>query len=49
MQYGDTQITGVISSVPLYEQCSLSIVLNSNAGSSEPLIITLGKQCISIE
>ena len=35
-------ITGSVS-VPLYEQCNISIVFSNEAGSSEPFILAFGK------
>ena len=35
-------ITGLLS-VPQYQQCNMSIVFSNNAGSSEPLVLLLGK------
>ena len=35
-------IIGLLS-VPLSQQCNISIVFSNDVGSSEPLILTLGK------
>ena len=35
-------ITGLLS-VPQYQQCNISIVFSNNAGSSEPLVLLIGK------
>ena len=35
-------ITGSVP-VPLYEQCTITVVFSNSAGSSEPFILTFGK------
>ena len=35
-------ITGLLS-VPQYQQCNISIVFSNDAGSSEPLVLLIGK------
>ena len=35
-------ITGLLS-VPQYQQCNMSIVFSNDAGSSEPLVLLIGK------
>ena len=39
-------ITGSVS-VPLYEQCAISIVFSNEAGSSEPFILAFGKYSVN--
>ena len=39
-------ITGLLS-VPQYQQCNISIVFSNDAGSSEPLVLLIGKLSMS--
>ena len=43
MKYDSGQVTGVLLSIPRQQQCNLSVVFSNVAGSSDPLILTLGK------
>ena len=39
-------ITRSVSGIPLYEQCTISIVFSNEAGSSEPFILAFGKYSV---
>ena len=41
-------ITGFVS-MPLYQECSITIVFSNGAGSSEPFVLPLGKLCASVD
>ena len=42
VEYAKQHITGSVP-VPLYEQCTITVVFSNGAGSSEPFILAFGK------